>query len=230
MAQRRRKEQQMKKQQRIITALCILGGTAAVLLSLLICILIFDPFPKDVPVSAPVSTAPPYSASEPFTLSDLTASQIMQIRRDGRMHVSDGPRGVSIGDSLEKLMDRLPSTIAQNAELSGSIESDEESNQYYQEYLDTLDSSDRTGIQSEEQIILYCADYFENQNGMMTVLPPRGLIDVNNGQIIVTLLAPTSAYPSGTKDSYGSYEHVYCVYTIEPDTMTISSIVLGIDK
>ena len=35
---------------------------------------------------------------------------------------------------------------------------------------------------------------------------------------------------TGTKDSYGSYEHVYCVYTIEPDTMTISSIVLGIDK
>jgi len=230
MAQRRRKEQQMKRQQRMITALCILGGIAAVMLSLFVCIVIFDPFPKNVSVSAPVNTPLPYSASEPFTLGDLTASQIMQIRRDGRMHVSDGPRGVSIGDSLEKLMDRLPSTIAQNAELSGSIESDEESNQYYQEYLDTLDSSDRTGIQSEEQIIFYCADYFENQNGMMTVLPPRGLIDVNNGQIIVTLLAPTSAYPSGTKDSYGSCEHVYCVYTIEPDTMTISSIVLGIDK
>ena len=232
MAQRRRKEQQMKKQQRIITALCIFGGTAAVMLSLFICILIFDPFPKDVAVSAPVSTSPPYSASEPFTLSDLTASQITQIRRDGRMHVSDGPRGVSIGDSLEKLMDRLPSTIAikQGTGMSGSIESDEESNAYYQDYLDTLDSSERTGLQSEEQIILYCADYFENQNGMMTVLPPRGLIDVNNGQIVVTLLAPTSAYPAGTRDSYGAYEHVYCVYTIDPETMVISSIVLGIDK
>ena len=232
MAQRRRKEQQMKKQQQMITALCILGGTAAVLLSLFICILIFDPFPKEVAVSAPVSTSPPYNVSEPFTLSDLTASQITQIRRDGRMHVSDGPRGVSVGDSLEKLMDRLPSTIAikQGTGMSGSIESDEESNQYYQDYLDTLDTSERTGMQSEEQIILYCADYFENQNGVMTVLPPRGLIDVDNGQIIATLLAPTSAYPSGTRDSYGSYEHVYCVYTIDPDTMTISSIVLGIDK
>jgi len=232
MAQRRRKEQQMKKQQRMITALCILGGTAAVMLSLFLCIVIFDPFPKDTAVSAPVSTPLPYSASEPFTLSDLTASQIMQIRRDGRMHVSDGPRGVSIGDSLEKLMERLPSTIAikEGASMSGSIQSDEESSEYYQDYLDTLDSTERTGLQSEEQIILYCADYFENQNGMMTVLPPRGLIDVNNGQIVVTLLAPTSAYPAGIKDSYGSYEHVYCVYTIEPDTMTISSIVLGIDK
>ena len=232
MAQRRRKEQQMKKKQRLITALCILGGTAAVMLSLFICIVIFDPFPKDVAVSAPVSTPMPYSASEPFTLSDLTASQVMQIRRDGRMHVSDGPRGVSIGDSLEKLMERLPSTIAikEGAGMSGSIQSDAESNEYYQDYLDGLDSTERTGLQSDEQIILYCADYFENQNGLMTVLPPRGLIDVNNGQIVVTLLAPTSAYPAGIKDSYGSYEHVYCVYTIEPDTMTISSIVLGIDK
>ena len=232
MAQKRRKEQQMKKQQRMITALCILGGTAAVLLSLTICILIFDPFPKDIAVSAPVSTSLPYSADMPFSLSDLTASQLEHIRRDGRMHVSDGPRGVSVGDSLEKLMERLPSTIAktQNAAMDSSSLTDEEMNEAYQDYLDTLDSSERTGLQSEEQIILYCADYFENQNGMMTVLPPRGLIDVNNGQIVVTLLAPTSAYPAGTKDSYGSYEHVYCVYTIEPDTMTISSIVLGIDK
>lgn len=207
MAQRRRKEQQMKQQQRMITALCILGGVAAVMLSLFVCIVIFDPFPKNVSVSAPVSTALPYSASQPFTISDLTASQLQQIRRDGRMHVSDGPRGVSIGDSLEKLMDRLPSTI-----------------------VETHEDAQLTGLQSEEQVILYCADYFQNQNGMMTVLPPRGLIDVNNGQIVVTLLAPTSAYPAGTKDSYGSYEHIYCVYTIEPDTMTISSIVLGIDK
>ena len=39
-----------------------------------------------------------------------------------------------------------------------------------------------------------------------------------------------SAYPSGTKDNYGSYEHIYCVFTIEPESMTVSSIVLGIDK
>lgn len=207
MAQRRRKEQQMKKQQRLITALCIAGGIAAVMLSLVVCIVIFDPFPKEVAVSAPVSTALPYSASQPFSISDLTASQMEQIRRDGRMHVSDGPRGVSVGDTLEKLMERLPSTI-----------------------VETHESGELNGLQSEEQIILYCADYFENQNGMMTVLPPRGLIDVDNGQIVVTLLAPTGAYPAGTKDDYGSYEHIYCVYTIEPDTMTISSIVLGIDK
>ena len=63
----------------------------------------------------------------------------------------------------------------------------------------------------------------------MTALPPRGLLTVDGGKIIVTLLAPTSAYPAGTQDSYGSYEHVYCVYTINPDTMTISEIVIGID-
>lgn len=222
----------MKQRQRIITALCFAGGIGAVLLSVFICILIFDPFSASAPVSAPVATALPYSAAEPFSLGDLTTAQLNQIRKNGRMSVSDGPRGVSIGDTLEKLMERLPSTIAvkQGTGMSGSIESDEESSQYYQEYLDTLDSSERTGLQSEEQIILYCADYFENQNGMMTVLPPRGLIDVDNGEIVVTLLAPTSAYPAGTRDSYGVYEHVYCVYTIDPETMTISSITLGIDQ
>ena len=232
MAQRRRQEQQLKQRQHIITALCFAGGIGAVLLSFLICILIFNPFAANAPVSAPVATALPFSAAEPFSLGDLTTAQLSQIRKNGRMSVSDGPRGVSIGDTLEKLMERLPSTIAikQGTGMSGSIESDEESSQYYQDYLDTLDSGERTGMQSEEQIILYCADYFENQNGMMTVLPPRGLIDVNNGEIIVTLLAPTSAYPSGTKDSYGAYEHVYCVYTIDPETMTISSITLGIDQ
>ena len=232
MAQRRRQEQQMKQRQNIITALCIAGGLGAMLLSVFICILIFDPFAASTPVSAPAATALPYSASNPFSLADLTTAQINQIRKNGRMSVSDGPRGVSIGDTLEKLMERLPSTIAikQGTGMSGSIQSDAESNQYYQDYLDALDSSERTGLQSDEQIILYCADYFENQNGVMTVLPPRGLIDVDNGDIVVTLLAPTSAYPAGTRDSYGAYEHVYCVYTIDPETMVISSIVLGIDR
>ena len=232
MAQRRRQEQQMKQRQNLITALCIAGGLGAMLLSVVICILIFNPFASSTPVSAPAATALPYSASEPFSLGDLTTAQISQIRKNGRMSVSDGPRGVSIGDTLEKLMERLPSTIAikQGTGMTGSIQSDAESSQYYQDYLDTLDSGERTGMQSEEQIILYCADYFENQNGMMTVLPPRGLIDVDNGKIVVTLLAPTSAYPIGTRDSYGAYEHVYCVYTIDPETMVISSIVLGIDR
>ncbi|MBQ7887477.1 MAG: hypothetical protein IJ313_11395 [Clostridia bacterium] len=223
----------MKQRQRVITALCIAGGLGAVLLSVFICILIFNPFSSSAPVSAPAATALPYSAADPFSLGDLTTAQLSQIRKNGRISVSDGPRGVSIGDTLEKLMERLPSTIAvkQNTTSGSSMEqSDEEMNQYYQDYLDTLDSSERTGLQSEEQIILYCADYFENQNGMMTVLPPRGLIDVDNGEIIVTLLAPTSAYPAGTKDNYGAYEHVYCVYTIDPETMTISSITLGIDQ
>ena len=207
MAQRRRKEQQMKKQQRVITALCIAGGVGAVLLSLVICILVFHPFAASAPVSAPVATALPFSASQPFSLSDLTAAQISQIRKSGRMTVSDGPRGVSVGDPLDKLLERLPATI-----------------------VDMQADTDVTGLQSDEEVILYCASYFENQFGRMTALPPRGLLTVDTGQIIVTLLAPTSAYPAGTLDNYGSYEHVYCLYTIDPDTMTISSIVLGLDR
>lgn len=207
MAQRRRKEIQEKKQQQLITLLCILGGVGAVVISLVLCILIFDPFEKEVPVLAPAASPLPYSESDPFSMSDLTTDQLRTIRRDGRMHVSDGPRGVSVGDSLEKLLSRYPSTITQ-----------------------TQHEQDTTGLYAGEEIILYCADYFENQNGHMTVLPPRGLLTVDNGEIIVTLLAPTGAYPAGTRDSYGSYEHVYAVFTLEPDTMVIEKITLGIDK
>ena len=206
MAQRRRMEQQMKRRQRIITALCIAGGIGAVMLSLIVCILIFDPFPEDVAVSAPMETAIPYDPGKPFSLEDLTNAQIIEIRKNGRMSLSDGPRGVSIGDTLETLLSRLPVTI-----------------------VDMQKGGDLTGLQSDEEMIIYCASYFENQNGRMTALPPRGLLTVDAGQIIVTLLAPTSAYPAGTQDSYGSYEHVYCVYTINPESMTISDIVIGID-
>jgi len=206
MAQRRRREQEMKRRQRITTVLCILGGLGAVLLSLAACIVIFDPFPADIAVSAPAATAAPYDPAQPFSISDLTGAQIAQIRKDGRMTLSDGPRDVSIGDSLETLLSRLPFTI-----------------------VEMQQDGDLTGLQSDEETIIYCASYFENQNGRMTALPPRGLLTVDAGQIIITLLAPTSAYPAGTKDSYGSYEHVYCVYTIDPETMTISDIVIGID-
>ncbi len=79
-------------------------------------------------------------------------------------------------------------------------------------------------------MILYCAQYFENQNGVMTALPPRGLLTVDSGAIIVTLMAPTSAYPVGTLEQYSRYEHVYCIYTVSPDTMTVQSIVLGLSR
>ncbi len=199
MAQRRRKEILMKQRQRRITALCIGGGVGAVLLSLVVCLIVFDIGGADAPVSAPVATALPYDAKEPFSVSDLTADQLTQMRNQGRMSVSDGPRGVSVGDTLDTLLEHFPTTY--------------------------------TGLQpSEDEQILYCADYFENQNGVMTVLPPRGLVTVESGNIIVTLLSPTSAYPAGTRDNYGSYEHIYCVYTIEPETMTIASIELGIGQ
>jgi len=198
MAQKRRREKQMKQQQRLQTLLCIAGAVGAVLLSVIVCLLIFDIRPAAQEVSAPAATSLPYEETAPFTLADLTAAQQTQIRESGRIHVSDGPRGVAIGDTLETVLERFPVSYA--------------------------------GDQPEEMQILYCAEYFENQNGVMTVLPPRGLLTVDNGYIVITLLAPTSAYPAGTHDTYGSYEHVYCIFTIEPDSMTISSIVLGIDK
>ena len=199
MAQKRRKERMMKRRQRRITALCIAGGIGAMLLSLVICLLLFDIGGDEVAVSAPASTALPYDATQPFSISDLTAQQLTQIRSEGRISVSDGPRGVSVGDTLDEMLTHFPSSY--------------------------------TGAQpSEDEQILYCADYYENQNGIMTVLPPRGLMTVESRNIVVTLLAPTSAYPVSTRDQYGDYEHVYCIFTIEPESMTISRIELGIDQ
>ena len=197
----------MKQQQQLMTLLCIAGGVGAVLLSLIVCLLVFDVKPAAQETAVPVTATLPYDTAQPFSISDLTAAQMTRIRESGRISVSDGPRGISIGDPLEKVLERYPSTI-----------------------VETHENREVTGLQSDEQIILYCAEYFENQNGVMTVLPPRGLIDVKDGGTVVTLLAPTSAYPAGTKDNYGSYEHIYCVYTIEPDTMTVSNIVIGIDQ
>ena len=232
MAQRRRKEKHMKQQQRRLTLLCIAGGLGAVLLSLIVCMLVFDITPGTQEPSVPVTAALPYDTAQPFSLSDLTASQLTRIRESGRITVSDGPRGISIGDTLDELLARYPSTIAKSktdAQRTGTA-SDEDMMRYSDEYLNSRNASEQTGLQSDEEMILYCAEYFENQNGVMVALPPRGLLTVRGGSIVVTLLAPTTAYPAGTQDNYGSYEHVYCVYTIEPDTMTVSSIVLGMDQ
>ena len=207
MAQKRRQEQIVRRRQRSITLLCVAGGVGAMLLSLVICLLVFDIRLPGEQEAAPQATSLPYDASQPFTVSDLTQAQMTQLREAGTLRVSDGPRGVSVGDSLDTLLLRFPSTFTEKQA-----------------------DSDQTGEQSDEEIILYCASYFENQNGVMTALPPRGLLTVDSGAIIVTLLAPTSAYPAGTKDDYGRYEHIYCRYTVEPDTMTIKSIVLGLDR
>lgn len=207
MAQKRRRELLMKRKQQKITALCIAGGIGAVALSLVFCLLFFDIGPKEVPVSAPQETALPYSVDAPFTLRDLTASQISKLRESGQMRVSDGPRGISVGDSLDKLLSHFPNALTEKQELS-----------------------DQTGEQSDEEMILYCAEYFTNQNGLMVALPPRGLLAVDAGSIRVTLLAPTSAYPAGTKDNYRQYEHVYCVFNVSPETMTVQSILLGLHQ
>ena len=207
MAQKRRREQMARRRQRRITLLCVAGGIGAMLLSLVICLLIFNIRLPGEQEAQPQATALPYDAAQPFTVSDLAQAQMTRLRESGTLRVSDGPRGVSVGDSLDTLLSRFPSTFTEKQ-------------------ADT----DQTGEQSDEEIILYCASYFENQNGVMTALPPRGLLTVDSGSIIVTLLAPTSSYPAGTKDDYGRYEHVYCRYTIEPDTMTIRSIVLGLDS
>ena len=241
MAQKRRQEREMRRRQRITTLLCFAGGLGAVLLSLTVCLLVFDVGPKAAPASAPAATALPYSAEEPFSLSDLTAEQQRQIRESGRISVSDGPRGICVGDSLDTLLSRFPSQSAQTQPSAGGTpqplptasEGADEALQAYVEQAATLSSlhaAEQTGEQSVEEIILYCADYFENQNGIMTALPPRGLLTTGGDTITVTLLAPTSPYPEGTLDSYGSYEHVYCVFTVQIATMTVSAITLGISR
>ena len=207
MAQRRRKEQLMKRKQRQLTIFCIVGGISAMLLSFIICLIVFDIHPESGKETAPAATSLPYDSTKPFTISDLTSSQLNTLRTQGRLSVSDGPRGISIGESLDTLLSRYPST-----------------------YTNVQTSSELTGEQSNEEMILYCADYFENQNGIMTALPPRGLITVDSGEITVTLMAPISAYPAGTLTNYSQYEHVYCIYTISPDTMTIQSIILGLSQ
>ena len=207
MAQKRRKDLMEKRRQQRITLLCIAGGIGAVLLSVLICLIVFDIRLPGDEEAAPEQTAIPYDASLPFSLSDLTGEQLQQLRTQGSLRVSDGPRGISVGDSLDLLLTRYPSSFTQKQA-----------------------DSDQTGEQSDEEIILYCADYFENQNGVMTALPPRGLLTTGGDTITVTLLAPASPYPEGTLDSYGSYEHVYCVFTVQIATMTVSAITLGISR
>lgn len=200
MAQKRRREQMMKRRQRRLMLICIAAGIGIILLSLGICLLVFDIPTQKEPEAAPAAAVIAYDANAPFSISDLTPAQLTQLRQQGRIRVSDGPRGISVGDPLEKILNRYP--------------------------------TDYFGDQPEDDSyqILYCASYFENQNGLMTALPPRGLLTTDSTNLIITLLAPTAAYPAGTTDGYGSYEHVYCVYTIEPDTQAISSIVLGIDQ
>ena len=116
MAQKRRKEQLMKRRERRLTALCIGGGIGAMLLSLFVCMMIFDIRPDETPVSAPVTTALPYDSTQPFSAGDLTSTQMNDLRANGRISVSDGPRGVSIGDSLDTLLSRYPRTYT-NSEI-----------------------------------------------------------------------------------------------------------------
>lgn len=231
MAQRRRNERIQKQKEQRTIALCVAGGVAVMALSLTLCVLIFGIPTAQQTLSTSVETPLSYDAATPFSASDLTSTQMNQLRKDGRLSLSDGPRGISIGDSLDTLLERYPSDDVQAPEDNGQTDqmSDAEMSLYYSQYLSELHAVEQTGLQSDEEVILYCAEYFENQNGVMTALPPRGLLNVQGGRIVVTLLDPTSAYPAGTKDSYGSYEHIYCKYTIEPETMTVSAIELGID-
>ena len=198
MAQNRRRELLRKREKRRHRIIALVASAAAILTSLIICLIMIGPMSADTPQEQAQSTLLPYDADTPFSAGDLTAAQLEQIRRDGRMRVSDGPRAISVGDPLDKIIEVFPTNY--------------------------------TGEQPENEQILYCAEVSTNQNGKQTVRPPRGLLTASNDSIIVTLLAPTSPYPEGTRDNYGFYEHIYCLFTIEPDSMTVSSITLGIDQ
>ena len=71
MAQKRRKEQLMKHRERRLTALCIGGGIGAMLLSLFVCMMIFDIRPDETPVSAPVTTAYPSATARAASASAI---------------------------------------------------------------------------------------------------------------------------------------------------------------
>ena len=149
----------MKAQQRKSTILCIAIGLSMTLLSLCISMLVFDTRSDELPPDAPAATSLPYDESMPFSLSDLTNEQLLSIRKDGRLAVSDGPRGISIGDTLDELLARYPSTIARTdaaAQQDVSM-TDEEMQTYTDEYRNNQDSIVQTGIQSDEEMIIYCA-------------------------------------------------------------------------
>ncbi len=197
MAQNQAPKQNIKRRQRRTAILCVAGGIGLILASLLICFIYFGTMKEDVQDVKPAITALPYDAESAFSLSDLTTAQINQIRQAGRIEISDGPRGISIGDSLDRITERYPTTYA--------------------------------GEQPDDFEILYCAKTLQGQNGSVLAVPPRGILTADNSTIIVTLMAPTSAYPAGAEAYFASYEHVYCKYTIDPNTMTVSSITLGIE-
>lgn len=198
MAQIRRRERQRKRKARMQRLLAIGLSAAALLISFIVCLILLLPGSNTTQEDAAQSAFASYDASQPFSTADLTSAQMEQIRQEGRMTVSDGPRGISIGDLLDKVIERYPTSY--------------------------------TGEQPEDEQILYCAEVFTNQNGKTTVLPPRALLTTDNSSIIITMLAPTSPYPEGTQDDYGSYEHVYCIFSIDPDAMTVAKITLGIDQ
>ena len=111
----------MKRRECRLTALCIGGGIGAMLLSLFVCMMIFDIRPDETPVSAPVTTALPYDSTQPFSAGDLTSTQMNDLRANGsRISVKMDPRGVSIGDSLDMPLSRYPSTYT-NSETTGDL-------------------------------------------------------------------------------------------------------------
>ncbi len=149
--------------------------------------------------ASPEETAPAYDPSLPFSLSDLSAPQVRELRQKGSLQLSDGPRGISVGDSIDKIFSRYP------VDIDGTI--------------------------SEEGQILYCAEYYPNANGVMTALPPRGILFEEDGrEVVIILLSPTGAYPPGTADDYLRYEHVYCRYVVSPEDMRVSSIRIGLTR
>ena len=166
----------------------------------------------------------------PLTMIKAYASMIMEI--SGSNPVKRNKHAQVIVDEADRLSSLVSDVLDLSKIRAGLSEFNTKTIDMSMKVEEILDRfpSDYLGDQPEDSEIIYCAEYFANQNGVMTVLPPRGLLTTDNGEIVVTLLSPTSAYPAGTKDNYGSYEHIYCVFTIEPESMTVSSIVLCIDK
>lgn len=164
------------------------------------------------------NTTVPYDITQPFGTADITAAQMEQIDKYGSYAFLDhetGPHGLKIGDSLDTLLQRFPVSYTQtSANDYAWDETGDNMTELVYEYLET------------DSQVIYAARVFY-KNGEMIVIPPSAVLSVSSDMIIITLTAPLQPYPVGMEENFPAYAHVYCKFTIDPDTNKITKIVLS---
>ena len=115
-AERRDEKQDAAQRNGRLLILALLLGIAA--LTVILVILITSQR-SSAPVSQPEATptATTYDAATPFGPSDLSAGQMQRLMQEGSFQLTAGevgPRGISIGDSLDALLSRLPIQVTED--------------------------------------------------------------------------------------------------------------------